>query len=107
MKRGVIAEQRPYYVGFKANTAGVLQVIYSLLDCDSVKPLMMCMETIVVYRVCHAKYINILCRHNAEFLVFNLTVNTQDFCFFLANTICRFLSANNVLHRTWLAQQAT
>lgn len=31
--------------------------------------------------MCHTKHVNIVCRHKAEFLVFNLTVNTQDYWF--------------------------
>jgi hypothetical protein len=54
---------------------------YSPLGCDSVKPIIFYTETILVYRLCHIKHVNIMCRHNADFLVFNLAVNTQDYWF--------------------------
>jgi len=62
-------------VGFQAVSGCVS------MGCESVKPIVLYTEIILVYRVCHTKHVNILCRHNAEFLVLNLSVNTQDYWF--------------------------
>jgi hypothetical protein len=50
MKHGVIADERSYYVGFKALTLGVFGVIYSPLGSDTLKLIILYTETIVVYR---------------------------------------------------------
>jgi hypothetical protein len=81
MKHGVMLNSDRTVCGLGLSVA-VFHVIYSPLGCDSVEPIILDTERIIVYRACHTKHLNVLCRHNAEFLVLNLTVNTQD-CWFI------------------------